>query len=105
VCETRSQARRRDSRICATGDHQVQLWWEMLEQIHQLIVDLAGINQVIVVEDEHDLVWKSAEVVEQQATDGFNRRLRCGKDGQRRRPDAWRRLRSAAMTYVQNEVA
>ena len=86
-----SQTRQRESRICATDDHQVQLWWEMLEQIHHLIVDLAGINQVIVVEDEHDLVRKSAEVVEQQAKDGFNRRLRRIKKGERRRAYAWRR--------------
>ncbi|CAN7761689.1 hypothetical protein LJR153_007090 [Paenibacillus sp. LjRoot153] len=42
--------------ILTGGDNQVHLWWEMLEQEDERIVYPFGINNMVVVKDEDELV-------------------------------------------------
>ena len=70
----RSQASQRQRRIGPAGDHQVHLWREMVEQEGHPVVDLAGVDDVEVVEHEHDIVRQGAELIEQRGKHRFDRR-------------------------------
>jgi hypothetical protein len=71
-----SQARQRQRRVCAAGDHQVHLWGEVLQHEGHPVLYVACVDDVVVVEHEHDVVRAGAEVVEQSGEDRFDRRLR-----------------------------
>ncbi len=58
-------------RILAGGDHQVQLWWQVLEQEGEGFADWLGINHVVVVKDEGNIVWDGGELVEQGGQNRF----------------------------------
>ena len=51
-----SQARQRQRRIGPAGDHQVQPRREMVEQEGHPIVDVTSVDDVVVVEDQHDII-------------------------------------------------
>ena len=85
----RAQAGQRQRRIGAAGDHQVQLRREMVEQEGHPVVDVAGVDDVVVVEHQHDIVRDGAELVEQRGEDRFDRRrLRRLQERERARADA-----------------
>ena len=52
----RSQAGQRQRRIGAAGDHQVHLRGQMVEQEGHPVVDVARVDDVVVVEHQHDVV-------------------------------------------------
>jgi hypothetical protein len=57
-------------RILTAGDEQVHPWWQVLEQEGEGIVNRSGINNVIVIEDENEIVRDGRDLIEQ---DGQNR--------------------------------
>ena len=52
----RPQPSQRQRRVGAAGDHQVQLRREVLEQEGHPVVDVARVDDVVVVEHQHDVV-------------------------------------------------
>lgn len=72
---TPSQPGQRQRRVGAAGDHQVELGRQVLQQEGHPVLDLAGVDDVVVVEHQHDLVRERAELVEQRGQDGFDGRL------------------------------
>ncbi len=42
--------------ILTGGNHQVHPWWQVLEQKGEGIVNRSGINNVVVIEDENEIV-------------------------------------------------
>ena len=88
---TRSQPGQRQRRVSSAGDHQVQPRRQVVEQERHRVLDLAGVDQVVVVEHQHDVAAGRAEVVEQRREHHLDRgRLRRGQQLQlvRRRPRA-----------------
>ena len=53
---TRPQPRQRQRRVGAAGDHQVQLRGQVLEQERHPVLDVARVDDVVVVEHQHDVV-------------------------------------------------
>ena len=62
----RSQPGQRQRGIGAAGDHQVQPRRQVLEQERHPVLHLARVDDVVVVEHQHDVVRDGAEVVEQR---------------------------------------
>src|SRR5687767_4545055 len=54
------------------GDDQVHLWWLVLEQKGEGLVNRFGINHVIVVQDENEFVWDGSDFIEQGGQNRFN---------------------------------
>ena len=74
----RPQPRQRQGRVGPAGDHQVQLRREVVEQEGHRVVDLARLDDVVVVEDQHDVPVDGAEVVEEGGEHRLHgQRLRC----------------------------
>ena len=87
----RPQPGQRQRRVSATGDHQVQPRRQVVEQERHRVVDLAGLDQVVVVEHQHDVAAGRAEVVEQRREHQLDRgRLRRGQELQLVRADPGR---------------
>ena len=88
---TRSQPRQRQRRVSAAGDHEVQPRRQVVEQERHRVLDLAGVDQVVVVEHQHDVAAGRAEVVEQRRQHHLDRgRLRRGQELQLVRADPGR---------------
>ena len=51
----RPQAGQRQRRIGAGGDHQVDLWGQVLQQERHPVLDVLRVDHVVVVEHEHDV--------------------------------------------------
>ena len=88
----RPQAGQRQRRIGAGGDHQVDLWGQVLQQERHPVIDVVRVDHVVVVEHQHDVVRHRAELVEQRGEDRLDRR-RLGplQKGQRTCADPRRR--------------
>ena len=70
----RPQAGQRQRRIGAGGDHQVDLWGQVLQQERHPVLDVVRVDHVVVVEHQHDVVRHRAELVEQRGEDRLDRR-------------------------------
>src|SRR3972149_1513065 len=70
--------------ILTGGDDQVHLWWQMLEQKGEGIVNRFGINNMVVVKDEDEIVRDGGDFIEQGRQNRFGWR--------------WLRLRSVEHT-------
>ena len=70
-----AQPGQRQRRVGAAGDHQVQLRGQMVQQEGHPVLHVARVDDVVVVEHQHDVVRDGAEVVEQSGEDRFDRRL------------------------------
>ena len=81
----RPQASQRQRWVGAGGDHHVDLLGQMLDQELHSVMDLVRVDQVEVVEHQHDVVRARAELVEQRREDRLDRRwprrLKKGKGG------------------------
>ena len=86
----RPQPGQRQRRVGAAGDHQVQLRGQVLQQEGHPVLDVARVDDVVVVEHQHDVVREGAEVVEQRGEDRFDRRAgaTAGARARPRRPRA-----------------
>ena len=62
---TPSQPRQRQRRVGAAGDHQVYLRGQVLQQEGHPVLHVARVDDVVVVEHQHDIVRDGVEVVEQ----------------------------------------
>src|SRR5207245_3304690 len=51
--------------ILTGGDDQVHLWWQMIEQKGEGLVNRFGLKHVVVVKDEDELVGNGDQVIEQ----------------------------------------
>ena len=71
----RSQPRQRQRRVGAAGDHQVYLRGQVLQQEGHPVVHVARVDDVVVVEHQHDIVRDGVEVVEQGGEARLDRRL------------------------------
>ena len=61
-------------RVLTGGDDQVHLWRQVLEQKGEGIVNRSGIDHVVVVEDEDEIVRDGGDFIEQGRQDRFGRR-------------------------------
>ena len=61
-----AQPREWQRRVGTGGDHQMDVGGEMVEQVGDPVVDLLALDDVVVVEDEHQLVVQRVEVVHQR---------------------------------------
>jgi len=85
-----SQATQRQGRVSAGCDHQVELWWKVLQQERDPALDVRGIDLVVVVEHKHDVPRHRVELVEQRGQDRLDRWwLGLLKEGERTRADSW----------------
>ena len=85
------QASQRQRRIGPARDHDVHPRRHVLEQERHPVLDLAGVDDVVVVEHEHDVVRDRAELVDQRGEDRLDRRrLRHPEERQRARTDPGR---------------
>ena len=85
------QPGQRQRRVSTAGDHQVQPRRQVVEQERHRVLDLAGVDQVVVVEHQHDVAAGRAEVVEQRREHHLDRwRLRRGQQLQLVRADPGR---------------
>ena len=57
--------------ILTGGDDQMHLWWQVLEQKGEGIVNRFGINDVVVVEDEDEIVRDGGDFIEQGCQNRF----------------------------------
>jgi hypothetical protein len=62
----------------------------MLQQEHHAILHLACLDEVVVVEHQHDVDRECVEVVQQRAEDLFDRRLGGLQERERTRPNPGR---------------
>ena len=88
---TPSQPRQRQRRVGAAGDHQVDLRGQVLQQEGHPVLYVARLDDVVVVEHQHDIVRDCAEVVEQSGQDRFDRRLGRLQERERTCTDSGRR--------------
>ncbi len=72
----RSQAGQRQGWVGAARDHEVHLRRKALDQERHRLVDLRRLDQVVVVEHEHQIVVHREQVVEQRRHDRLGVRLR-----------------------------
>ena len=79
-----SQPRHRQRRVGTAGEHEVQLRRQVLQQEGHPVLDLARLDEVVVVEQQHHLVRQGVEVVEQRGEDHLDRR-RLGRLQERER--------------------
>ena len=79
-----AQPRQRQRRVGAAGEHQVDLRGQVLQQEGHPVLDLARLDDVVVVEHQHDVVRDGVEVVEQGGEDRLDRR-RLGRLQERER--------------------
>jgi hypothetical protein len=61
-------------RVLAGGNDQVHPWRQVLEQEGEGIVNGSGIDEVVVVEDDNEIVRDGVNFVEQGCQDSFGRR-------------------------------
>ena len=78
---TPAPATERQRRVGAGGDHQVHLWRQVLNEECHPVLDVVRIDDVVVVEHQHDVARQPAEVVEQRGKDRCDRRG-CGDSQQ-----------------------
>ena len=84
-----AEARQRQRRVLAAGDHQVQGRWQVVEQEGDRGVDVRGAHEVVVVQDQQTGGGQGGQVVDQLGDhDLGRRRLRGVEPGQRPRPQA-----------------
>jgi hypothetical protein len=57
--------------IFAGGNDQVHVWWQVLDEIREGHVNRFGINHVVVVKDEDELVRERGDLIEQGHEDCF----------------------------------
>ena len=62
---TRAQATERQRRIGAARDNQVQLWRQVVEQKGHALVNRLGVDQVVVIEHQQDVLRGGADLIEQ----------------------------------------
>ena len=67
-------------RILAGGYDQVHLWWQVLEQKGESIINRFGINSVVVVKDEDEIVRDDDDLIEQGRQNRFSWRWLRGLD-------------------------
>ncbi len=72
---TPSQPRQRQRRVGAAGDHQVYLRGQVLQQEGHPVLHVARVDDVVVVEHQHDIVRDGVEVVKQIDKARLARRL------------------------------
>jgi hypothetical protein len=58
----------------------VHPWWQVLEQKGEDVVDRSGIDRVVIVEDEDDIVRDGVDLVEQRRQGRFGRRWLAGSE-------------------------
>ena len=84
----RPQPGQRQRGIGAAGDHQVQPRRQVVEQERHPLLHLGRVDDVVVVEHQHDVVGDGAEVVEQRGEHRLDRgRLRRLQERERARAD------------------
>src|SRR5579884_494967 len=70
--------------IFASGNDQVHMWWQMLDEKGEGLVNRFGIKHVVVVKDEDELVFDGGQVIEQGRQNRFGwrwlRRLEESQD-------------------------
>ncbi len=71
---TGAQPGDRERGIGTAGNHQVKLWRQVIEQERHTFLDLARLDQVVVVEHQHDVVSGRAEVIEERREYEVDRR-------------------------------
>ena len=80
----RPQPGQRQRGIGPAGDHHVQPRRQMVEQERHPVLHIAGVDDVVVVEHQHDVARDGAQVVEQRGEHRFDRLRRGGRQqGQR----------------------
>jgi hypothetical protein len=95
---SRPQAGQWEGRIGAAGDHQMHLRRQMFEQERRPVLHITGVDDVVVVEHQHQ-VARDAEVVEQRGQHPLDRRrLGLLQERQRALADPGGPVRSAAIT-------
>lgn len=87
----RAHPGQRERRVGAAGDHQVQPRGEVLQQERQPVVYVARIDDVVVVEHQHDVVHEGAQGVEQLGEDRLDRWSGRPQERQRLRAEPARR--------------
>ena len=75
--------------IRAGGEYQMHLRGQTLQQESHPVVDGPGLDEVVVVEHDHDIVGDDAEVIEHGSEDRFDRRLGRLQERQRVVPNRW----------------
>jgi hypothetical protein len=87
-----AQPGQRQRRVGAAGHHQLQARWQVLEQELERAVHLVGLDQVVVVQDQHHPVRLGGQLVDQGAHQALERR-------RRRRPEQRGDLPGHARTH------
>src|SRR5690606_16018041 len=91
--------------VLPRGNGHMHLWRQVLQQKGQRLVNRLGIDQVIVVEDQYELIPGGGDVIDEGGQDRFDGRgLRGFKGGQYRRPD-FRRDRLHGRDEVSQKAA
>jgi hypothetical protein len=75
------EAGQRQRRVGAAGQHQPQLRWQALQQDGQAVVDRWRLDQVIVVQDQHERFGSLDQLVDQHRQHRLQRRLGALKQG------------------------
>ncbi len=57
--------------IFAGGNDQMHLWRQVLDEICEGHVNRFGINHVVVIKDEDEMVWERGDLIEQGHQDRF----------------------------------
>src|SRR5450756_2378694 len=58
--------------ILTRGDYQVHRWWQVLEEKGEGIVNRFGINRMVVIKDEDEIVRDSGDFIEQGCQNRFD---------------------------------
>ena len=86
---TCSQPCKGNGRVRPTSDQHIQVRRRVVDQELDRVMDLAALDEVVVVKDEHDIVSKPSHFVEKRCQqDRDRRRLRRGKQGHRALADS-----------------
>ncbi|BFT70440.1 hypothetical protein PAENIP36_18820 [Paenibacillus sp. P36] len=62
-----TQPGQRKGRIFTRSDNQMHLRRQVLKQKDESMVDRVGLNKMVVVKHEDELVWKAADFIKQQS--------------------------------------
>src|SRR5690242_14127725 len=71
-----TQPGQRQRRINPRQDHQAQVWRQMFEQVGQLLVDHERLDQVIIIQHQHERILKQDQLVYQRIQNACDR-WRC----------------------------
>ena len=75
---TDAQASQRERRILTGGDDQMHLRRQVFDEEGQCIVNRFGINYVVVVKDENEIIGDGSNFIEQGCQNRFDRRWLMG---------------------------